>query len=407
MSDLNLETITDEAIEIGFEEAFRTTREEIAPTVQEIKQAAIAYKTLILEYKKEVEYFEFQLKRQKQIRNSFTSEAKKNKEYLSEEEYIASQKETNQFLASGIPDKIYQASFAFQKQLNLFIGQEMRMVFVVQGTEGPELYEMRFEDIIPGYSSKSKLAAKYSGDLLTMTHINLDSIDQGFVNRVKATYAEIQFRWRVAKKIPTNRIMWQIPMQKWHAMKVASFGDINEAYATIIIKNSPPPNFDGDMESNVRDFMEYVRNVDNESGLLAGDVSHQIDDKTSLEFGIKSAGASALGLKQIYDLADKISQLNLDEIENAIRNQKEINHIRKRTRNRLVRVSKSHIDTMTKAIEKRKSLSKIREASNQNSNTGLSPLRSNSASQAKSFLTCSALSCNSLSQISQIDHLIE
>lgn len=354
MADSVLGAVVDEAIEIGFEEAFRAARQEVAPTAQEIKQAAITYKTLISEYKKEVEYFEFQLKKQKQLRNSLTSEAKKNKEYLSIEEYVASQKETKQFLASGIPDKIYQASFAFQKQINLFIGQEMRMIFVVQGAGGPELYEMKFEDIIPGYSSRGKLSAKYSGDLSTMIHINLDSLDQGFVNRVKSTYAEIQFRWGVAKKIPTNRIMWQIPMHNWYARKVASFGDINEAYAAIIIKNSPPPNFDGDMESNVRDFMEYVGQVDNESGLLAGDVSHQVDDETSLEFGIKSAGASALGLKQIYDLADKISGLSLDEIEGAIRNQKEINHAKKRTRNKLEKASESHIDTMIKEDEKRK-----------------------------------------------------
>jgi O-succinylbenzoate synthase len=47
--------------------------------------------------------------------------------------------------------------------------------------------------------------------------------------------------------------------------------------------------------------MGFVSQVDNISGLLQGDVS-----KDGIEYGIKSAGASTLGLAQMKKLAQEI-----------------------------------------------------------------------------------------------------
>ena len=72
-----------------------------------------------------------------------------------------------------------------------------------------------------------------------------------------------------------------------------------------MLLNNETPTFDNGVERNVEDYMmdhvSDVGQVDSISGLLQGDVS-----KDGIEYAIKSAGASALGLSQVEALARKI-----------------------------------------------------------------------------------------------------
>ena len=81
------------------------------------------------------------------------------------------------------------------------------------------------------------------------------------------------------------------------------------------------------MEENIEDYMlQGVALVDNVSGLLQGDVT--VGD---IEYGVKSAGASVLGLTQITRLAQKIlKDANFDV--NKLREEKE--RLRKRGKQR-------------------------------------------------------------------------
>jgi len=70
--------------------------------------------------------------------------------------------------------------------------------------------------------------------------------------------------------------------------------------------------------------MNYLLiNVTNESGLLAGDFQNNL-----MEVAVKSADASALGLKQIYTLVKKIKKQkinNFQEIINFLQKEKQKN----------------------------------------------------------------------------------
>jgi hypothetical protein len=82
-------------------------------------------------------------------------------------------------------------------------------------------------------------------------------------------------------------------------------GDINEAYVSFAMLNNEIPTFQEEMEENVEDYMTDTTSgvgvVDNVSGLLQGDVS-----VNGIEYAVKSAGASTLGLKQVIELATTI-----------------------------------------------------------------------------------------------------
>jgi len=74
-------------------------------------------------------------------------------------------------------------------------------------------------------------------------------------------------------------------------------GDIKEAYASVILDrqiNSTKLFNNEKLDNNVHSFMEEVSKVDNESGLLKGDVT-----VGQIEYAIKGVAASTLGIRQI------------------------------------------------------------------------------------------------------------
>lgn len=180
------------------------------------------------------------------------------------------------------------------------------MVFVVEGSEGdPELYEMTSEEILKfDYSSRNQLTARYNvttDDLgKSLKKIELTESNLNFsLFGLKATYAEVLERYRISRSQSSRLLMWK-PGGLWKKMTISAEGDINEAYAAFVFLNKTSPSFaNNSMEYNIDDFATGVAAVDNMSGLLRGDVT--VDN---IEYGIKSAGASTLGLKQMKTLAN-------------------------------------------------------------------------------------------------------
>ena len=74
----------------------------------------------------------------------------------------------------------------------------------------------------------------------------------------------------------------------------------------------------------------YVAKVDNESGLLAGDVTIG-----NIEYAIKSADASMLGIRQMVLLAELIQKDVIKDISDLLK-YKQLLHNKARTRNRTV-----------------------------------------------------------------------
>ena len=238
------------------------------------------------------------------------------------DEYIRGRDQVRAFLNSDIPKRLYEESMNFQQVLNNFLGQKVSMVFVFENSDGePELYEITSEDVLKyDYSSSNKLVARYRGDADALNHamkrLQLSAEWNFNLAGLKSTYAETLYRYRCSRQVNKRIVLWQNPYNEWHAMKVSAEGDINEAYASIVILNRKEPSFNNNMEINIEQFLNEVAQVYNISGLLQGDVTNG-----NIEYGIKSAGASTLSLKQIIKIAYQIvndenfSQEKLEKIK--------------------------------------------------------------------------------------------
>lgn len=341
--DVVIPNIAAEAEQLGAQEMAEAVLLEHQGDLQYLKQAAIDYKQVVDELDDKLRLFTHTLKRQSQIRKQV---GKTNVQMV--DEYIKNKAKVQEFLISDIPKKLYHASFEFQNKLNEFLGQQVKMIFVVEGADGPELYEMTSEEILRfDYSSSNKLSARYkvtNEDLgkslkkLEITESNLNFSLTG----LKTTYSEVLQRYRISRSQNLRFLMWK-PGNSWKKMVISAEGDINEAYAAFVFLNKASPSFKRSMEYNVGDFAQGIAAVDNMSGLLKGDVS-----VGNIEYGIKSAGASALGLKQMEMLATQILQEDFSQESLQKIQQKMIN--RARTRNHIEDLIDNKTNSLLKSL---------------------------------------------------------
>lgn len=306
-------------------------KEEVDPIVLKLRLAAEKYLGEVEYFRLEVERFETTLKHQKQIRKLLSPTPQDASIYEQNKDEI------KKFLQSQIPSSLYQSAFEFQTILNEALDQKIKMIFVYENEEGfPELYEITSEDFLTyGYTSRGKLTGQYrsikdtSGQLKdSVQRLILDEEPKYSKTGLDNTYRDVLNRYRDSRKYNQRVVVWEHPANNWQAMEVVSEGDINESYATIVILNNDEPTFRHGTEENIGDFMDFVAEVDNVSGMLEGDVT-----KHNIEYGIKSAGASTLGLKQMQTLAKQIlADTNFDK-EKLQKVQKKL-HDRGVTRNK-------------------------------------------------------------------------
>lgn len=319
---------------------------EIKGNLAALKLAASHYISAVEALQKQVSEFEALLRHQQGLRRANKTG------FATMEEYIRGKEQVRSFLNSDIPKRLYEESMNFQQVLNNFLGQQVTMVFVYENSDGePELYEITSEDVLKyDYSSSNKLVARYRGDADALNHamkrLQLTADWNFNLSGLKATYAETLYRYRCSRQVNKRIILWQNPYNEWHAMKVSAEGDINEAYASIVILNRKEPSFNNNMEINIEQFLNEVAQVDNISGLLQGDVANG-----NIEYGIKSAGASTLSLKQIIKIAYQIvndenfSQEKLEKIKADFA-------AKGRTRNKVQKsIDKTTLEAIQKAMD--------------------------------------------------------
>ena len=294
-----------EAIEdAAWEEVEKAIPMEAQQSIQVLRTAAINYIRVLDDLSLHLQYFKETLKRQKELRKLMKAGC--SNEDL-DEEYLKNKDEISTFLqVSQIPQTLYSESFKFQNILNEVLGQKIVMTFVYVGKNGPELYEMTSDKVLRfDYSSRNQLTARYSIAQEQLNELGrnmeLDSDLKFSLPGLKSTYTEVMRRYEIARDRKTYMVMWD-KGDYWEKWKVSSAGDINEAYAKFILENQADPSFTLGMEENIEDYItQGVALVDNISGLLQGDVTIG-----NIEYGIKSAGASTLGLAQMRTLANKI-----------------------------------------------------------------------------------------------------
>ena len=301
--DTDIMAIGRVAEDAAWEEVERAIPMEIQQSIQVLHIAAANYMRVLDDLSLQLQVFRDILKRQKELRNQMTN----NYSEGLEEEYLRNKEEITTFLhVSQTPQILYSESFKFQNILNEVLGQKIVMTFVYAGKEGPELYEMTSDKVLRfDYSKNNQLTARYSitQDQLKdfARSMELDNDLKFSLPGLKTTYKEVMHRYEIARDRKTYMVMWD-KGDYWEKWKVSSAGDINEAYAKFILENQPDPSFTLGMEENIEDYVtKGVALVDNISGLLQGDVSIG-----NIEYGIKSAGASSLGLAQMKRLAQKI-----------------------------------------------------------------------------------------------------
>ena len=136
---------------------------------------------------------------------------------------------------------------------------------------------------------------------------------------------------------------------KWLKASVGQQGDIKEAYASILLDrriNSVKLFDDEKLDNNVHSFMEELAKVDDESGLLSGDVT-----VGQIEYAIKGVKASTLGLAQIIDVAKKILE-KTSYIKEDLEQQKREFHEKANTRNKIESFAMSQQTDLEKQIQK-------------------------------------------------------
>lgn len=215
-----------------------------------------------------------------------------------------------EFIRGSVPEELYDAAFNFQHKLNEILGQKVQMIFVWRDRYGHvETYEVDEKDIIKfDYNKLHQLTGRFgniSKDLrksLTPLEKQLAQTDQieQWIAGLQSAYNETSWRYEYGTK---GLVLFKDESQNWVPFFVSAQGDINEGYAAALVSDmSNPANWGSNIEWQVATFlMEWVANVDNQSGLLRGDIT-----VGNIEYAVKSAGASTLGLTQLKILARQI-----------------------------------------------------------------------------------------------------
>ena len=210
--------------------------------------------------------------------------------------------------------------FILQNIVNEWIGQKVQMVYVYKGQGGDiELWKVdnTVDDLSIGRGSKShggyvngryQLSKKKLLAFMNEGKASLLENEAYDPTTLKLTYSEILQRKKIAKSVVnggTFYILWN-EGDGWHGVRVSSEGVLAEAYAGFYLNGVV---FESNMETNVRIFMTDPAygaiQVDNQSGFLAGDVVQQ---GSSVQYGIKTKGASAMGYLQVVQMASQIYQ---------------------------------------------------------------------------------------------------
>ena len=240
--------------------------------------------------------------------------------------------------------EVVTAGLKFQSQLNKRLNQKVELVYVYQDEENnPTLYTLDEEALSSAlyYQKNPKKylvgrfneTQKFKSYLTNLTKYQL--YEKFNLNYFNFTYKQVIWRFNYGHKKKSDLIMWLNPHfgkhgTKWLKAMVNKQGDIKEAYASVLLDrtiNSTKLFNDEKLDNNVHQFMLEVAKVDDESGLLKGDVT-----VNQIEYAIKGVSASTLGIKQIKKLAQTIIGAE-SYTKQKLQEQKQAFHQEARSRN--------------------------------------------------------------------------
>lgn len=225
-------------------------------------------------------------------------------------EQVVLNNQIKEFIKGSVPEELYSSAFDFQHALNEILGQKVQMIFVWRDKRGHvETYEFEEKDLLKfDYNKLHQLTGRFANmskqlraslTPLEKTLIQNDQQEQWLAG-LQSAFNETSWRYEHGTK---GLVLFKDEMGNWVPFFISAQGDINEGYAAALLSEmNNPENWGSDLEWQVYIFlMEYVANVDNQSGLLHGDIT-----VGNVEYAVKSAGASTLGLAQLKVLAQTI-----------------------------------------------------------------------------------------------------
>lgn len=257
--------------------------------------------------------------------------AKLNGELKQYEEFENYMKERNSRMkeekTSDIFKEYYSIILEYQNKLNMAItGQSIKVIGVYRSNTGRniELYELTAENIIDhmvptlksgNLSIKTGLESKKDFQRLTMLSKKKSfNFDIGGLDK---TAEEIYQRYNYSKsrlvKSSIGYVLWK-PNGRWLGIKIATLGDVDEAYSLFFLKNKKDPSFKKGMELNIDDFIRFgIQTVDNASGILQGDVTGE----DGQFYQIKGIGSSLGRVTKLFDIFDSLKDINENNLEKS------------------------------------------------------------------------------------------
>lgn len=258
--------------------------------------------------------------------------------------------------------QMIEASLKFQNQLNQLLDQKVQLVYVYQDeNNNPTLFTINEQELIQGLTyeqNKGKIVGRFRENAIFNQYLkNLtqyDLYEKFNLDYFNFTYKQVIWRFNYGKKKKSDLIMWLNPMfgnskTKWLKAAVNKQGDIKQAYASVILDrkiNSKKLFNDSKLDNNIHSFMEEVAKVDNQSGLLKGDVT-----VGKIEYAIKGISAQTLGMQQIIDLAKKIANIEKYTKQN-LEEQKKAFHEKAQTRNHIQSMGAATLNKWQKDLGK-------------------------------------------------------
>lgn len=327
MATNEMQPIAQDILKVGDAEASQATAEDLLFKAEKLRAETKIFLRNIEEVRGKVESFNEQEKKlyklRKQAQSANPSAAVSFAQSISE--YKASRLKEEEFKT------FMQHIHWYQERLNAFFGQEIKTVYLYQGPKGQvEVYEVsgNVSDVLYAdiASRGGGLVGRFSNNIANNSA--LSKMELGEISNVTDTYKEVLTRGEATRKeLKTNAlwIYWEYPSAVWQKMKVSSAGDIGEAYLYFALDEEKAKMFQGAMEHDIDLFMRYgVASVDNISGLLKGDF-----EVNGVQYAAKSAGASAMGYRQVLKLADGLEVMSSSEIVKKM--QSEWNKLQKKS----------------------------------------------------------------------------
>ena len=299
----------DEMVRIVQQSGDEIIEQQVKQFNNKIKKYAQKFLDVITKDKQALEQFSENLKRQqltvKQIQKASTD---------STFEWRTQIENRKMMLKRDYYRQMIQAALTFQNQLNQLLGQIVQLVYVYQDDRGnPVLYSLdqnSLKSALIYQSNKGKIMGRFRENENFKSYLtelsNYDLSDEFNIDFFNYTYKQTIWRFNYGHKKKTDLIMWLNPSSKpkWLKAHVDQTGDIKQAYASVVLdrKINQKKIFNNQkLDTNVHDFMEEIAKVDNESGLLKGDVT-----VGRIQYAVKGIKAQTLGLQQIINVAQQI-----------------------------------------------------------------------------------------------------